>query len=366
LTPCDTRAASNTMISKFSANFPACAKPDLASAAHGLRQGVLRRGWHRVPWWLVGTPGTPVWVVLHGGPGSGASATLLAPFDLNRCQVLLFDQRGCGAARPRGGRAQTGWAHLVADMEALRRTIGVDRWSVLGGSWGATLALAYARAHADRMDRLVLRGAFLWKRNDMARVFAPRLFAGQAHCVRQQAVGIGVGSVSVVLQRLRQVFHFGQVGVTCRKTLMAWQWLEQRALLAGMRSLEPTAGPIRLRLQKAQRRLWRRLGQSVPLPSDPVVLAKARVQMAVLLARRGFANHTVTQASHALTQHRVPVDWLHGRWDAVCDMAPAQAVHRALPAALSHWHTVPSGHLSVEPAMAQALRRVIQSPRERR
>jgi proline iminopeptidase len=114
-----------------------------------------------------------VWAVPHGGPGSGASVAALAPFDLRHCQVLLWDQRGCGGARPRGGRAQTGWRHLVADMEALRQAIGASRWAVLGGSWGATLALAYARAHADRLQRLVLRGAFLWTQADMARVFAP-------------------------------------------------------------------------------------------------------------------------------------------------------------------------------------------------
>ena len=147
---------------------------------------------------------------------------------------------------------------------------------------------------------------------------------------------------------------------------MAWQWLEQRALLAGMRSGDSAAGPIRLRLQRGQRRVWRRLGHSVPSPADPVVLAKARVQMAVLSARRGFSGRAVTQAVHALTCHQVPVDWLHGCWDAVCDMATAQSVHRTVPAALSQWHTVMSGHLSVEPAMAQALRRVLQTPREGR
>lgn len=350
------------MISKFSANFPICAKSTLFSDGHGLRQGVLRRGWHRVPWWLVGTPGTPVWAVLHGGPGSGASSALLAPFDLSQCQVLLWDQRGCGAARPRGGRAQLGWRHLVTDMEALRKTIGAEHWSIMGGSWGATLALAYAREHASRIDRLVLRGAFFWKRTDLARVFTPRLLTAQSLRVLHRTLNVGTTKLDAVLQRMRQVFHFGQGGVTCRKTLMAWQWLEQRALLMGMRSSESTAGPVRRRLQRAQRRVWHRLVQSTPSPSDSVLLAKARVQMLVLLARRGFSDLTVTQAVQALTQHQVPVDWLQGSWDAVCDGAHALKIHRTMPSALSCWHPVMAGHLSVEPAMAQALRRVVLAP----
>jgi proline iminopeptidase len=349
------------MVSKFSANFPACAPSAPTAGVRVLRHGVLRRGWHRVPWWLVGTPGTPVWAVPHGGPGSGASAAALAPFDLRHCQVLLWDQRGCGGARPRGGRAQTGWRHLVADMEALRQAIGASRWAVLGGSWGATLALAYARAHADRLQRLVLRGAFLWTQADMARVFAPP--GARRHRPVRTAWPL-VSHPAQVLQGVQEVFHFGE-GVTQRRRLAAWQWLERGALLRGMRRGQdgaPQGGGTALRvgLRRWQRRTEAQLGGRAPLRRAPATAAKARVQMAVLGARRGWSARTVTQALQALAQHRVPVDWLHGQWDAVCDPVPAWAAHRRLADGLSRWRAVASGHLSVEPAMALALRQTVQ------
>jgi proline iminopeptidase len=351
------------MVCKFSANFPACAPSAPTAGLRVLRQGVLRRGWHRIPWWLVGTPGTPLWAVPHGGPGSGASAVAMAPFDLSRCQVLLWDQRGCGGARPSGGRSQTGWRHLVADMEVLRQTIGAERWSVLGGSWGATLALAYARAYPDRVERLVLRGAFLWTHADMAHVFAPQCRGTPRHHALLRAWPVARAATQV-LHRVQRVFHFGE-GVTHPRTLSAWQWLERHAVLEGLRrARRHTSGSqgsaLRQRLERQQRRTEAQWQGRLPIQPAPLTWAKARVQMAVLGARRGWSQRTVTQALLALAQHRVPVDWLHGQWDAVCQPTPAQAAHRRLPSGLSRWRSVPSGHLSVEPAMALALRQTVQ------
>ena len=329
------------MGSNISANFPACATALDTPGAPVLRQGVLRRGWHRLPWCLMGTPGTPVWVVPHGGPGSGVSPALWAPFDLSHCQVLLWDQRGCGQARPRGGRAQCGWRHVVADMEALRRELDVAKWSLLGGSWGATVALAYVRAHPDRVDRLVLRGAFVWTAADMARVFG-----------RQP-----------VLHTWRQVFHFGDA-LAQRQTLLQWQWLERQAVLRGAQRSQrhgPTtaARAVLTGLQRAQRRTQaQRMGQ-LPVRPNPSLLAKAQVQMATLARRRGWSQRTVTEALNTLAQRHIRVDWVHGRWDAVCSPAPVASAHRRLPPGLSRWQAVDSGHLSVEPAMITALRAVL-------
>ena len=104
--------------------------------------------------------GIPV-VVLHGGPGGGCSPAMRRYFDPAIYRVVLFDQRGCGRSRPHASvDANTTW-HLVADIEKIRTVLGIDRWVVFGGSWGATLALIYAQAHADRALALVLRGVFL-------------------------------------------------------------------------------------------------------------------------------------------------------------------------------------------------------------
>lgn len=104
--------------------------------------------------------GAPV-VVLHGGPGGGCSPAMRRYFDPALWRIILFDQRGCGRSRPHAAtEANTTW-HLVADIETIRTTLGIDRWAVFGGSWGATLALVYAQAHAARVAYLALRGVFL-------------------------------------------------------------------------------------------------------------------------------------------------------------------------------------------------------------
>jgi proline iminopeptidase len=118
---------------------------------------------HSIYWERVGTPGGKPAVVLHGGPGSGASPWWRTHFDLDRYDVLLFDQRGCGRSTPLASEhfADLGsitTEHLIQDIEALRRLHRVERWLVLGGSWGSTLALAYAVEHASRVSELVLWG----------------------------------------------------------------------------------------------------------------------------------------------------------------------------------------------------------------
>ena len=117
---------------------------------------------HRLYWELSGTPdGKPV-VFLHGGPGGGSSPAHRRQFDPARYNILVFDQRGAGKSTPYASlEANTTW-HLVEDIETLRAHFGIDQWMVFGGSWGSTLALAYAETHPERVTELVLRGVFLF------------------------------------------------------------------------------------------------------------------------------------------------------------------------------------------------------------
>ena len=122
---------------------------------------------HCIYWELCGNPDGKPAVFLHGGPGGGASPGHRRLFDPERYNLLVFDQRGCGRSTPHASLdANTTW-HLVDDIERLRAMIGAERWLVFGGSWGSTLALAYAETHPDRTAALILRGIFTLRRSEL-------------------------------------------------------------------------------------------------------------------------------------------------------------------------------------------------------
>src|SRR2546423_1267749 len=110
-------------------------------------------------------------IYLHGGPGSGCQPDHRRLFDPERFHAILFDQRGAGRSRPKGRREHNSLPHLIADMEMIREQYGISRWMIVGGSWGATLALAYAQAHPDRISGIVLRATFLGTRQELEGAF---------------------------------------------------------------------------------------------------------------------------------------------------------------------------------------------------
>ena len=160
-------------------------EPDgLHTATEPYDRGMLAVGdGNEIYWELVGNPHGRSAVVLHGGPGSGAIPWWRRLFDPDAYSVVLFDQRGCGRSTPHASDALVGLAanttgNLLADIERLRVYLGVDRWLVLGGSWGSTLALAYAEAHPDRVSEIVLfsvattgRREVEWVTRDVGRLF---------------------------------------------------------------------------------------------------------------------------------------------------------------------------------------------------
>ncbi len=122
-------------------------------------------------WEVSGNPGGKPVVFVHGGPGGGTSGKQRRFFDPAAYRIVLFDQRGCGRSQPHvadgADLSVNTTSHLIADMEALREHLGIDRWQVFGGSWGSTLGLAYAQAHPRRVTELVLRGIFLLRRSEI-------------------------------------------------------------------------------------------------------------------------------------------------------------------------------------------------------
>jgi proline iminopeptidase len=140
-------------------------------------------GGHRIYFEESGNPdGFPV-LFVHGGPGSKSRPPHRRFFDPNFYRIILFDQRGCGQSSPSGSLADNTTSHLTADMDALRRHLGVERWLLFGGSWGSTLVLAYAMLHADRVAGMIMRGVFLGSRAEVdwylsgVRNFVPEAWA---------------------------------------------------------------------------------------------------------------------------------------------------------------------------------------------
>jgi len=153
-------------------------------------------GGHKIYVEQCGHPeGEPV-VVFHGGPGGGCSPAMRRYFDPRHYRIILFDQRGCGRSRPHASVADNTTWHLVSDIERIRTMLGIDRWIVFGGSWGATLALIYAEAHPDRVRGLILRGVFLMMQRELdwfygggAGAFFPDLWRGFAGLIPEDERG---------------------------------------------------------------------------------------------------------------------------------------------------------------------------------
>ena len=136
-------------------------------------------GRHTLWYEQCGNPqGKPV-VMLHGGPGGGCSDKMRRFHDPKKYRIVLFDQRGSGRSTPHADLVDNTTWHLVSDIEALRTKLSIDRWQVFGGSWGSTLALAYAQKHPERVTELVLRGIFMLRRWELEWFYqegASRLF----------------------------------------------------------------------------------------------------------------------------------------------------------------------------------------------
>jgi proline iminopeptidase len=139
-----------------------------------------------VYWEVCGNPDGKPALIVHGGPGTGCSANMRRAVDPDRFRVVLFDQRGCGRSTPHAGDPATDMSvntthHLLADMEALRRHLGIERWLLWGGSWGSTLALAYAERHPERVSEIVLVSVTTTRRSEIDWLYrgVGRFFPGE-------------------------------------------------------------------------------------------------------------------------------------------------------------------------------------------
>ena len=270
--------------------------------------------------------GPPV-LFLHGGPGSGCTPRQRQWFDLQRQRVVFFDQRGCGRSRPRGSVEANTSAHLVADIERLRRHLGVTQWLVVGGSWGAGLALAYAAAHPDACTGLLLRAVFLGRDEDVDWFFqgARQLLPAAWDRLAQQAPQADRAALLVWLARgldeAPQALH-------CALAWEAWE-----ASLTRQTEVPARSG---LTAQEAA-----------------ALLDKYRVQSHYL--RHGCFWREAPLLQRLAPLAALPSLILHGRQDWICRPQAAWDLHRSLPASRLHW-VAQAGHNPYQAGMAQSLR----------
>lgn len=306
-------------------------------------------GGHSVYWEMCGNPAGKPALFLHSGPGGGCSANNRRLFDPDRYRIILFDQRGCGRSTPHAGlepdmRANT-TAHLMSDMESLRRTFGIDRWLLLGGSWGATLALAYAQTCPERVSALVLRGVFTARLSELRWLY-----------------GEGASSLfPEAWERFRAPIPEAERGDLVR----AYHAL----LMAGGKSaaVDPAA-------TMAAARAWCAWENDIMtlLPDSPAVAARdtrqdaqqdaQQEEMSLLALARIEAHYLVNRAfleegqliSNAHRMRRIPGVIVQGRYDAVTPAVTAFDLHRAWPRA--DLQIVPeAGHASSEPGILRRL-----------
>ncbi len=283
---------------------------------------------HTVYWERVGTRGAKPAVFLHGGPGGGCSPTHRRAFDPEKYDVMLFDQRGCGRSKPHAElEANTTW-HLVADIERLRNMMGVDKWQVFGGSWGSTLALAYAETHPECVSELILRGIYTLTRAELEWYYQ-----------------FGVSQMFP-----EKWEHFiAPIPEAERGDLMG---AYRRRLVSDDRA-------VQLEAAKAWS-LWE--GETITLLPDPglteqhggddFAIAFARIENHFFVHGGWFEEGQLLRDAHKLTG--IPGVIVHGRYDMPCPAHYAWQLHKAWPDA--EFHLIEgAGHAFSEPGILDRL-----------
>lgn len=271
--------------------------------------------------------GIPV-VFLHGGPGSGCKADHRQFFDPARYRVILFDQRGAGRSTPFGGTAHNTTDDLVNDMEQIRAHCGIEQWVLFGGSWGATLALAYARAHPAQVRGIILRGTFLARARDVAWFFGGGASELLPQAWHRFSTALGLAPGEDVLARLHADI-FSDDAAVVERAAQAWEaWSGAVVMFSIDQAGNGAAGPI------------------------DTAVAKARIEMHY--AANGYFMQENALLDGAAALPRVPTTIIHGARDLTCPAQAAFALHQALPhATLEILRT--AGHLSSETPMVDAL-----------
>jgi len=286
---------------------------------------------HRIYYEQSGNPKGKPAVFLHGGPGGGTEPKMRRFFNPRKYRLVLFDQRGCGKSKPLASLVGNTTWNLVADIEALRVLLGIDRWLVFGGSWGSTLALAYAEKYPKRVTELVLRGIFLLRRSEINWFYQnPE------------------GAASIYPDLWEE--YIAPIPKAERHDM----------LRAYYKRLTSTNRTTLLRAARAWS-IWE--GATSYLQAKPDYIAKfkqgayaaafARIECHYFI-NRGFLRRDAQLLDDVGKIRRIPGIIVQGRYDVVCPMRSAWALHRAWPEADLRI-VGDAGHASFESGIAREL-----------
>ena len=274
--------------------------------------------------------GKPV-VFLHGGPGGGTDPKMRQFFNPKKYRIVLFDQRGAGKSRPSANLEENTTWHLVADIETLRRHLGIDRWQVFGGSWGSTLALAYAQKHPERCTELVLRGIFLLRKSELDWFYQDDLGAASMFPDLWEHY----------LAPLSESEHADRMGSYYKRLTSD----DRDTLLEAARAWSIWEGA--LSYMKQNKDYVKRFG-------DPKFAAAfARIECHYFV-NGGFLERPDQLLEDVHKIRHIPAVIVQGRFDVVCPARSAWDLHKAWPEA--DLRIVPdAGHSAFEPGIAREL-----------
>lgn len=298
-----------------------------------LEHGLLDVGdGHHLYFERCGKPdGLPV-LFLHGGPGSGCNPRQRQLFDAARFQVVLFDQRGCGRSTPRGGCHANTTRELIDDIERLRQHLGIERWLVFGGSWGAALGVAYCSTYPQACLGAILRGSFLTGQADLDWFFGPE--GAGAICADAWSsfcTALPPAAEGRALAALCTNLGDGADKRAARVAAEAWAAWEEALIAPGQ---APAAPPVRDAAVQA------------------ALVDKYRVQAHYLAHRCFLGEEAVLEAAGRMAD--IPTAILHGRLDLVCRPRNALRLHAALPGSRLQW-VDGAGHSPFDPPLTRAL-----------
>lgn len=266
---------------------------------------------------------------VHGGPGGGTDAKHRTFFDPKKYRIILFDQRGCGKSKPFASLEDNTTWHLVQDMETLRQHLRIEKWQVFGGSWGSTLALAYAETHPERVTELVLRGIFLLRKKEI-----DWFYQGGANEIYPDAWEP----------------YWDHIPENERHDMVAAYY---KRLTCPEKSVQLEAAKAWSVWEGSTSRLFPDTEMMTDYGADDFATAFARIECHYF-THRGFFEHEDHLLNHVSKIRHIPAVIVQGRYDVVCPMDSAWALHKVWPE--SELIVVPdAGHSAYENGNSRAL-----------